>query len=45
MKKPFTRTGMVVIAVPNRFTLTHDFSKAFRVILSHKELPLFESLE
>jgi beta-phosphoglucomutase-like phosphatase (HAD superfamily) len=29
--------GMIPIAVPNQYTLNHDFSKAFRVISSHEE--------
>jgi beta-phosphoglucomutase-like phosphatase (HAD superfamily) len=34
--------GMIPIAVPNQFTLNHDFSKALRVFLSHEELPSIE---
>jgi len=34
--------GMVPIAVPNRFTLNHDFAKAVRVFSSHEELPSIE---
>jgi len=34
--------GMVPIAVPNQFTLNHDFSKALHVFLSHEELPHIE---
>lgn len=34
--------GMIPIAVPNQFTLNHDFSKALRVFLSHEELPPIE---
>lgn len=30
--------GMIAIAVPNRFTLTHDFSKAYKIILSYQQL-------
>ena len=29
--------GMVAVAVPNRFTLTHDFSNAHRIISSYEE--------
>lgn len=31
--------GMTVIAVPNRFTLNQDFSKASQIIYSHSNLP------
>lgn len=34
--------GMIAIAVPNQFTLTHDFSKAYYVIASYQE---FSSLD
>lgn len=34
--------GMIPIAIPNQFTLSHDFSKALRVFLSHEELPPIE---
>jgi HAD superfamily hydrolase (TIGR01509 family) len=34
--------GMIPIAVPNQFTLNHDFSKALRVFSSHEELPSIE---
>lgn len=34
--------GMHVIAVPNRFTLHHNFSKALRVLFSHEELLTLE---
>lgn len=31
--------GMIPLAVPNAFTVGHDFSKALRVLGSHEELP------
>ncbi len=31
--------GMIAIAVPNRFTLHQDFSKAAQIIYSYKDLP------
>ncbi len=31
--------GMIPIAIPNRFTLNQDFSKASRILFSHEELP------
>jgi beta-phosphoglucomutase-like phosphatase (HAD superfamily) len=34
--------GMIPIAIPNQFTLNHDFSKAIRVFSSHEELPSIE---
>jgi beta-phosphoglucomutase len=34
--------GMVVIAVPNQFTLQQDFSKATKVICSYTDLPVKE---
>jgi beta-phosphoglucomutase-like phosphatase (HAD superfamily) len=34
--------GMIPIAVPNQFTLNHDFSKAIRVFSSHEKLPSIE---
>ena len=34
--------GMVAIAVPNQFTLTHDFANAHRVISSYKEFSSFD---
>jgi len=34
--------GMIPIAVPNQFTLNHDFSKAIRVFSSYEELPSIE---
>jgi beta-phosphoglucomutase len=33
--------GMIPIAVPNQFTLNHDFSKALRILSSHEELSIF----
>jgi HAD superfamily hydrolase (TIGR01509 family) len=34
--------GMIPIAVPNQFTLHHDFSKAIRIFSSHEDLPSIE---
>ena len=36
--------GMIVIAVPNQFTLQQDFSKATQVIHDHAKLPAFEKV-
>lgn len=36
--------GMIVIAVPNQFTLTHDFASAHRIIYSYKEFSSFDVL-
>lgn len=36
--------GMIVIAVPNQFTLTHDFASAHRIIYSYKEFSSFDIL-
>jgi beta-phosphoglucomutase len=33
--------GMVAVAVPNQFTLTHDFSNAYRIISSYEEFASF----
>jgi|GEM_PF-6586669 len=33
---------MIAVAVPNRFTVNHDFSKATDVIRSYKDLPVKE---
>jgi len=37
--------GMIPIAVPNQFTLNHDFSKALRIFASHEELFSIESFQ
>ncbi|KAF3362560.1 hypothetical protein PHSC3_000798 [Chlamydiales bacterium STE3] len=34
--------GMQVIAIPNPFTTNQDFSKASKILFSHKELPSIE---
>lgn len=36
--------GMVAVAVPNQFTLTHDFSNAHRIISSYEEFSSFDVL-
>ena len=36
--------GMITIAIPNQFTLTHDFSNAHHVITSYKEISSFDIL-
>ena len=36
--------GMVAIAVPNQFTLTHDFSNAHQIISSYEEFASFDVL-
>jgi HAD superfamily hydrolase (TIGR01509 family) len=36
--------GMVAIAVPNQFTLTHDFGSAQRIVYSYKEFASFDFL-
>jgi beta-phosphoglucomutase len=38
------RAGMVAVAVPNQFTLTHDFSNAHQVISSYEEFSSFDVL-
>lgn len=37
--------GMIVIAIPNRFTLDQDFSKASCLFFSHEELPSLETFQ
>ncbi len=40
-----TAAGFVTIALPNRFTLDHDFRAAHRTVLPDEEIPLSEILE